>query len=428
MILLKQQPEIINENHILSDNYLDIATRIGYGICKEAFTFNSKCNWIGLEHDHSIPDRPELISTNLNTSVYNGTAGIALFLNRLFSATKISIFKDVAIKAMNHALSETDIVDNNHNYWSGQLGINLTALEIAENNRDDEMYDKAIIHLKSIFNQREFKGIGVDILGGCAGAIISVLQYLPMLPKALQKSATDYIINQGTHLSNLAIEKKDKTYWQTERPPQQYLLGYGHGISGIAHALIELGYFIHEERYIDLAHRAIKFENTHFDETERNWPDLRDSKRNSYMNAWCHGAMGIGLSRIRCFELTKSEYLIEDVDHCLSHYDSTLSWQNMSACQCHGISGNMELLLEASKVIDMPSLLNKIEQTAEKGVKHINENRAMINGLQNHYQIPGLMNGLAGIGYFFLRMARPTFPSILLMKKESKNDYASKRA
>src|SRR6266496_2434301 len=103
------------------------------------------------------------------------------------------------------------------------------------------------------------------------------------------------------------------------------LTGYAHGASGFAHALLELYAVTRDDRYRYGAEQVMAYERACFDAQERNWPDFRYMELSEYvsygrtaelrrllragqaltpykrtcMTAWCHGAPGIGLARLR---------------------------------------------------------------------------------------------------------------------------------
>ena len=83
----------------------------------------------------------------------------------------------------------------------------------------------------------------------------------------------------------------------TSRP----LTGFGHGAAGIACALARLGHATGERRFVDAACEGIAYECAVFSVEAGNWPDFRGLPGETgpvYMNAWCHGATGIGLGRL----------------------------------------------------------------------------------------------------------------------------------
>jgi lantibiotic modifying enzyme len=53
-----------------------------------------------------------------------------------------------------------------------------------------------------------------------------------------------------------------------------------------------------QTRFHDVARSALAYERSLFSAVEGNWPDLRPDAAGTCSVAWCHGAPGIGLSRV----------------------------------------------------------------------------------------------------------------------------------
>ena len=102
------------------------------------------------------------------------------------------------------------------------------------------------------------------------------------------------------------------------------LTGFSHGAAGIGYALLELYDITKELKFLMAAENAFSYENHWFNKQNNNWPDfgthdgIRVSKdknqRLAYSYAWCHGAPGIGLSRIRAYDILRDEKNLKDSD------------------------------------------------------------------------------------------------------------------
>jgi lantibiotic modifying enzyme len=83
---------------------------------------------------------------------------------------------------------------------------------------------------------------------------------------------------------------------------------------------------------------------------------------------------------------------------------------------CHGDLGNLELLLQASQTLNDPQWKTQVDRLAAIILESI-EKHGWLCGVPLKVETPGLMNGLAGIGYGLLRLAEPTqVPSILVLE------------
>ena len=77
-------------------------------------------------------------------------------------------------------------------------------------------------------------------------------------------------------------------------------------------------------------------------------------------------------------------------------------------CLCHGIAGNADLLLYASQALGEDRWLAGAQDAGQQGAARYE--RRFIPwpcGTKTGNEVPGLMLGLAGIGYFYLRLADP---------------------
>src|SRR5262249_5482690 len=76
------------------------------------------------------------------------------------------------------------------------------------------------------------------------------------------------------------------------------LNGISHGAAGFALALASLASATGDAAFAAAAAECLAFENASYDAERRNWPDLRHRNAPRWHWKWCHGAYGIGLSRI----------------------------------------------------------------------------------------------------------------------------------
>ena len=83
---------------------------------------------------------------------------------------------------------------------------------------------------------------------------------------------------------------------------------------------------------------------------------------------------------------------------------------------CHGDLGNAEAALAAARALGNDEAAQRAAAIAATAVSDI-ENRDWRCGVPRGVETPGLMSGLAGIGYALLRWADPAgVPSVLLLE------------
>ena len=112
-------------------------------------------------------------------------------------------------------------------------------------------------------------------------------------------------------------------------------------------------------KYFDGAQKAFEYERYYFNKEAGNWPDFRIVNRKygnniQFSTQWCHGAPGIGLSRLRAYELTKDEKCKQEsvivILTTIKELNKSISSGNSNYILCHGIGGNTTLLTYAKKV------------------------------------------------------------------------------
>jgi lantibiotic modifying enzyme len=94
--------------------------------------------------------------------------------------------------------------------------------------------------------------------------------------------------------------------------------------------------------------------------------------------------------------------------------EDALSNGDESACLCHGLAGNADILLDGYASLGDHRLHDTAVMVANAGIdRYAGDPYRWPCGTYNG-STPGLMLGLAGIGRFYLRLADPTLPSVLL--------------
>jgi lantibiotic modifying enzyme len=357
-----------------------------------------------------VDDCWQVVHRSFAGDVYAGTAGVGLFLATLHSLRPDSLFADTARGAFRHAFERDGKPSGFH---GGAPGIAYAAHRAATLLDDDSLLRKAAAALDRIADAAP--GDEVDFLNGAAGTII-----------ALVRAGGDRIaaaVRLGDHVIARA-NRGDRGWSWSGIPAAHDLTGLSHGAAGIALALLEIHHATGEARFRDAAFEAFRYERSWLSPAQRNWPDFREGvapaiagEMFGYGISWCHGAPGIGFARLRAYELTGDADLRADAEVALQTTYSALTSGSPAAgfSLCHGAAGNAELFLVAASILDQPSLRAIGEHVANTGRELYHDGRRPWPcGVNGGGETPGLMLGLAGIGYFFLRAADPSrIPTIL---------------
>jgi lantibiotic modifying enzyme len=83
---------------------------------------------------------------------------------------------------------------------------------------------------------------------------------------------------------------------------------------------------------------------------------------------------------------------------------------------CHGDLGNLDFVMQAAEGLGDPRWRLEADRRAARILEGI-DRQGWLCGVPLKVESPGLMTGLAGIGYGLLRLAEPTrLPSVLVLE------------
>ena len=429
----------------MATEFLETALAIGRRLARQALWEGTACTWEVLEPQ---PDPENRIRTvRAGGQLYQGAAGIAWFLGELYRATGDAEVGRAARGGLEHALARGEDLSDLFGFHSGRVGLAWVAVRLAGIFEQPEFAESARRLLEPLAG-RESDDTGLDLIGGAGGAIPACLD---LAEKAGWDELRAVARELGEHLIRQAQRRPDGWSWATGgESAVRNLAGFAHGASGIGLALLELDQATGDGRFRCAAEMAFLYERRLFNEERSNWPDLRhkdlgealfeqrlDELRRAvrdgrppvyeekYMTAWCHGSPGIGLARLRAFELTGQDLYRQEAEAALRSTlqaieDELSRGGNYSLC--HGIGGNCELPLLAAELLGDPllgdpELRQLVERAAREGIETYEaQGRPWPCGTRGGVPDPSLLVGEAGIGAFYLRLADPETPSVLLLR------------
>jgi lantibiotic modifying enzyme len=240
----------------------------------------------------------------------------------------------------------------------------------------------------------------LDIVSGAAGCIGGLMSLYHCAPS---QSTLDVAIQCGDHLIVRAEPMASGLGRTTPGAASQPLVGFAHGAAGIAWALLQLTALTGEPRFRTAALQAIACER-----------QFQSPPQHTSVPSWSQGVTGIGLARLDTLQHLHDAVTRSEINSAL---ESTLAQgfgHNHSLS--HGDLGNVELLLQASLKLNAPRWASEVERLASTIVDTF-KTRGWLSGVPLGVESPGLMTGLAGIGYGLLRLAAPTrVPSVLVLE------------
>ena len=409
------------------DRFLVAADRIGCRLCRDAIWSDGRCNWLGWAMEPRAGQWATAFRA-MGTNLYDGTSGIGLFLAWLAHLTGDPITRATAEAALAQALTAVDQLaeSGEYGFYSGLSGIGWACREAGGVLGHEALATRGEVALRAaarITPNRQ----RVDVINGSAGLI-------PVLVESAVGAWRDELIaaaiRHGEELLDLAERGERGWSWDTlGLPNEPHLLGFAHGVSGIACALAALAKAADRRDFLNGAREALRYERAHFRAAEGNWPDLRSFSQPvpggepPCMVAWCHGAPGIGMARLYLHCLLPEEpEILAEAETAIRTTAATLDTASIQRLGnfslCHGEGGNAEFLVVASDLLDRPELRSRAEAVGIRGIEQF-EDRGLPwpCGVPGAGETPNLMLGLAGIGYFLLRLHGPeNIPAVLLAR------------
>ena len=408
---------------------LAAAAVIGERLADSAILGERDVAWLGLT---TIGERGARLEP-LGVDLYDGLAGVALFLGHLGALTDRPATTQLARRAIDTVRQRIAAgeLPASIGAFSGIGGLVYVTSHLGRLWHDPELLVAAegLTHRIADLVPSD---TAADVVGGSAGAILALTSLQPTGSADLARTVG---LRCGLHL--LASLRPQAVGSATDSPIDggAPLTGMSHGAAGIATAFIELaagavGVGV-GDRFTLAAAEVIAYEQSRFVTDASNWADLRfetagDGTVHTCQTSWCHGAPGIGLARLRALRGAAAAGLPARMVAGLVH-DAVVAVETTlrrGPCDnhslCHGTTGNLELLVQAAASEALPDAVRRrcrqhvhgwAAELADDVLRH-GPRCATRLGIDT----PGLMTGLAGIGFQLLRLAEPSaVPAVLTL-------------
>jgi len=392
------------------DHLLAAARSLGDRLESLAVRWDQHASWLGL----TLTDERHWSVSPLTLDLYNGLAGVGFFLAYLGAITAERRYTQLAQEACAttlRRLEESKASVRSIGAFDGWGGIIYALTHLGALWHEPELLSEAeaIVELLTPWIREDAK---FDIIAGAAGCIGSLHALYRQSPSQRTLAAA---IECGEHLVGHAQPMEHGVGWTV--PKQSVpLSGFAHGAAGIAWALLKLAALTGSPRFETAALAAIDYERSLFSPEAGNWRDLRvrETSAEVFNTAWCHGAPGIGLARLSSIQQLDCLEVRREIDTALKTTLTHGLGNNDSLC--HGDLGNLEFLLQAGRVLGDSEWTARAYRHATNIVERIAVNQHAC-GTPSSIESPGLMIGLAGIGYGLLRLAEPEHvPSVLMLE------------
>ena len=419
--LVKKKKEKINLNHkklllkkynFSKKNFFENeAHNIYQKIISLAFKDKNNLSWVGINW---LGESNVGHLSNLDPYIYNGNLGIAIFLEAYGKVFKNKNAKKYAYKSVRNII-ENIKMNHKTNFLQNQsigglvgLGSLIYGFCALYNISKKRIYlNTSLSILKKINLEQINKDKSLDILDGVSGLILSLI-YMnkvikdPIIKKVLEHCG-DYLINQPM------LKYKGYKSWKSISISSNLpLTGMSHGASGFALALYSLYNLIPKKKYYECLRDCFNYEDNFFDKKKNNWLDLRGFD-NLNPNQWCHGAVGIGFSRLSMIKIKRKKLLINDLEKAIN--SSLNAWPNIKDTICCGKMSTILFLYDYSKFTKNNEIKNLAIDYLYSTIKLSKINKGYNLGAKYYYN-PGLFLGLSGIGYVILNFLDNDLPNI----------------
>lgn len=381
------------------------------------------CTFAGATAPSAIGEPVPYIT--VGPDVYEGTAGVARFLFLAARCSGDSSHERTAAGALRHAI----FLAEGMSLFSGKLGVGLTALECG----GPAFFEAGVRLVNEAIDIADSHGdeLAADLLGGLAGMVVG-LDYALDAVDCLRWSQA--MIDFGHRLVKSATVAEMGLSWPVYPGSTDHLCGLAHGASSVALAMQAL-----DRRRADAgpwlatAQQAREFERMHYWPQYGSWADLRsdvDAATAPGVEAqfgpddgvvcphmWCHGSIGIAAERLTADpsdafaaadRVAGLEGLRMSTEAAIASPRGVDGTHLINGSQCHGLGGAIDVLLDAALIADDPAPWFEL---ACRAAEVIRDDAAQAGawrcGVPNGGEAPGLMLGLAGIGWAMLRLANP---------------------
>ena len=390
----KREHEIMRPREVTID-FLEQAAAIGNRLVATAIRGAGDLTWLGVQADVSgrWAIRP------LSHDLYDGLPGVVLFLaslGRLTEEKRFTAYARGALAALESAIVSGELAAARNGAYTGLGGLIFLYLHLSSLWNDRRLQNTAEKLIEQVAATIERDDM-CDVMSGSAGCILVLSSFYRTHPSPYITAA---ITRLAEHLLAHAVQTPTGLAWHNKH--HRALSGLSHGAAGCAWALAEAAAITDHERFLRGALDGQRFEQSLYSPEMGGWRDAVSWTERAPIVAWCNGAPGIALTRARIRELFPHGAISDYENAALQATAAAVD--DDSDCLCHGAMGRIDVLLQTTKHLHaIPRML------PAPG--------AWRCGTPLGVESPGLMTGLAGIGYQYLRLHDPKrVPSVLAVE------------
>jgi type 2 lantibiotic biosynthesis protein LanM len=415
-----------DREHLLTE-----ARSIGDRLCASALQEEGYADWIGLawlnERDWQI--------TPTGLDAAGGLPGILLFLSylgQLTGETRYTLLAQAGLNTLRTYIQDQVVLERvGIGAFTGLSSCLFLFSHLVVLWKDPSLLQLARELLECLPSKIE-KDELFDLADGAAGCLASLLTLYEVAPSP---QIVMLALQCGEHLLAHTQPKPEGLGWKAKQQDVP-LSGFAHGAAGIAWSLLHLAAVSGQMRFREVALAALVYERSLFSPEQRNWLDLHkrpnsrraqgdeaesaQGEKSHYGMSWNHGAPGIALGRIASLpyldDATVRMELASALETTIAEgFGHAHEPMGTNHSLISGDCGNLETVLLAIQTLQTPQLHDVLQRLTAQLLESVQQ-RSWVTGVPLHVETPGLMFGLAGIGYQCLRLAEPEqVPSVLAL-------------
>ena len=400
------------DKSILQANCKSAAQKVSNEIFKNCLKLVDEINWIG-KNPSKIDGRFQV--DIMDESLYSGTAGIAMLFGqiakvenhseyfRLYSAIQRNLKK--RFYRITNGIVDAKIYGDAQAFSYHFYPICCIFLTCCNSNKDN-IDKKYILDILSFVKENYLPYVkDCGYLGGIIGYIDCLIELqrnkIVELPYYYIEEVYEKLLGFEQLNNNVSIFPHFES--MAGKSTAIPLGGFAHGSAGIAYVLYKLFKLTKDNKIYSKFIRVLNHDRFFFNQLTNSWTDGRIQGSHQDMGAWCHGAGGIGLSRVLLIrEGYYDDIVIQELNNAVSVLKKHLG-QNQ--CICHGDLGNLEILkMIADTIHDNELHLFVNSQINNLAIKVISGEK-LVFGDGHTFPNLGLFLGQAGIAYQMLRFS-----------------------
>ena len=374
---------------------------------------------------------PDDLRVRVDPFLFDGAAGIALFLAALARTTRSENYRAWSLEAIAPVRGKlAQLVADPQRAAGlkripigGMIGIGsliYSFLRIGTLLGEPGLISEARDLLTLTTCERIARDEAGDVLYGSAGAILALLALhretlepdgRPSRPLEVALTCACRLLSRQVPVDGCAARA-----WRTV-PGFPALGGFSHGAAGICYALLRLHEATGEPRLLRAAEEGFAFERVLYSPAHGNWRDMRFPDRVRFETGWCVGCAGMVLARLATLGILDTAEIREEVEHGLEVTRSACL--DRSDHLCCGTMGRVETLLRAYQFSGEQPLRSAADDLARQIFRRASAGALLRWRFATNSDLfdPTLFTGAAGIGYTLLRLAAPEqLPSLFLLE------------